>query len=162
MSAGLKSYGKKLFLLSAVFTAAAVLCAGEADERKLGDRAFYSEDFATAISHYQSAQKLSEESFFSEPWIKNTLKLGKAQLLSGDIAGAKATLKEFRQRHPLRSAGTLDADILAAEKKFDEAEKLYSVMENSGDSDLAVAAAFGRAVMRFEQGKLAEAEKTFP
>lgn len=161
MSAGLKSYGKKLFLLSAVFTAAAVLCAGEADERKLGDRAFYSEDFATAISHYQSAQKLSEESFFSEPWIKNTLKLGKAQLLSGDIAGAKATLKEFRQRHPLRSAGTLDADILAAEKKFDEAEKLYSVMENSGDSELAVAAAFGRAVMRFEQGKLAEAEKLF-
>ena len=161
MSAGLKRYGKRLFLLPAVFVSAAVLCAGEADERKLGDRAFYSEDFATAISHYQSAQKLSEESFFSEPWIKNTLRLGKAQLLSGDITGAKATLKEFHKRHPLRSAGTLDADILAAEKKFDEAEKLYSVMENSSDRELAAAAAFGRAVMRFEQGRLAEAEKLF-
>lgn len=161
MSVGLKTSGKKYFLLTAVFTAAVLLCAGEADERKLGDQAFYSGDFATAISHYRSARKLSEGSFFSEPWIKSTLKLGRAQLLSGDIEGAKKTLEEFRMRYPLHSAGTLPADILAASGDFSGAEKLYLAMENSEDLQLAGAAGFGRAVMRFNQGKFAEAEALF-
>lgn len=161
MSVVLKTSGKKLFLLTAVFTAAAVLCAGEADERKLGDQAFYSGDFSTAISHYKSARKLSEGSFFSDPWIQSTLKLGRAQLLSGDLDGAKKTLEEFRMRYPLHSAGTLPADILAASKDFSGAEKLYLAMENGEDTQLAAAAGFGRAVMRFNQGKFAEAETLF-
>ena len=157
----MKISGKKLLLLTAVFTAAAVLCAGEADECKLGDQAFYSGDYSTAISHYQSARKLSEGSFFSEPWIRNTLKLGRAQLLSGDVKGAETTLAEFRKRHPLHSAGTLPADILAASNDFDGAEKLYLAMENGEDIQLAGAAGFGRAVMRFNQGRFAEAETLF-
>ena len=161
MSVVLKTSGKKLFLLTAVFTAAAVLCAGEADERKLGDQAFYSGDFSTAISHYKIARKLSEGSFFSDPWIQSTLKLGRAQLLSGDLDGAKKTLEEFRMRYPLHSAGTLPADILAASKDFSGAEKLYPAMENGEDTQLAAAAGFGRAVMRFNQGKFAEAETLF-
>lgn len=157
----MKTFEKKLLFLPAVLAAVSVLCAGEADERHLGDRAFYSDDFSTAVTHYRSAQKLSEDSFFSEAWTKNTLRLGKAQLLSGDIAGARATLKEFQNRHPMRSSGTLEADILAAEKKFAAAEKLYKTMELSGDSELAAAAKFGRACMLFDQGKLVEAEQLF-
>ena len=157
----MKTFEKKLLFLPAVLTAVSVLCAGEADERHLGDRAFYSDDFSTAVSHYKSAQKLSENSFFSEAWAKNTLRLGKALLLSGDIAGAKAVLNEFQHRQPMRSSGTLEADILAAEKKFAEAEKLYKAMELSSDGELSAAAAFGRAVMTFDQGKLAEAEQIF-
>ena len=38
MSVVLKNSGKKLFLLTAVFTAAAVLCADEADERALNQK----------------------------------------------------------------------------------------------------------------------------
>ena len=157
----MKTFEKKFLILPAVLAAVSVLCAGEADERHLGDRAFYSDDFSTAVSHYKSAQKLSENSFFSEAWAKNTLRLGKALLLSGDIAGAKAALNEFQHRQPMRSSGTLEADILAAEKKFAEAEKLYKAMELSSDGELSAAAAFGRAVMTFDQGKLAEAEQIF-
>ena len=124
--------GKIFLLLSALFPAALMLGAGEMDERKLGDRAFFADDYLTAVSHYRSAQKLSpEDNVLSQAWSENTLRLGRAQLFAGDLRGAKQTLREFRQRHPLRSAGTLPADILVAEGKYAEAKKLYLAMEKS-------------------------------
>ena len=55
----------------------------------------------------------------------------------------------------------MPADILAASNDFDGAEKLYLAMENGEDIQLAGAAGFGRAVMRFNQGRFAEAETLF-
>lgn len=155
--------GKIFLLLSALFPAALILGAGEMDERKLGDRAFFADDYLTAVSHYRSAQKLSpEDNVLSQAWSENTLRLGRAQLFAGDLQGAKQTLKEFRRRHPLRSAGTLPADILVAEGKYAEAEKLYLAMEeNPGDGQHINAAKFGRGTMLLKQGKFKDAEAVF-
>ena len=154
-------FGKKFRGTFAVFAAAFLLAAGEAEERELGDNAFFADDYLTAISHYRSARKLSEESTSLEAWVQNTLRLGRAQLFSGDIAGARATLQEFRQRYSLRSAGTLPADLLAAEGKFAEAEELYLAMEKNGSAELKVAAKFGRAALMLRMENLEQAEKLF-
>ena len=140
-----------------------MLGAGEMDERNLGDRAFFADDYLTAVSHYRSAQKLSpEDNLLSQAWTINTLRLGKAQLFAGDLQGAKQTLKEFRQRYPLRSAGTLPADILVAEGKYDEAEKLYLSIEQLSNNTVTIdAARFGRGALLLKQGKLKDAEAVF-
>ena len=156
------NYPGKFFLLVCAFCSSAqLLCAGEADERKLGDRAFYADDYLTAVSHYRSARKLSDGNIISESWAQNSLRLGRALLFSGDIAGAKQLLKEFRLRHPMRSAGTLPADILLAEGKFSEAGKLYQALESSDNPEYAAAARFGNGELALKTGKLADAEKIF-
>lgn len=156
------NYPGKFFLLVCAFCSSAqLLCAGEADERKLGDRAFYADDYLTAVSHYRSARKLSDGNIISESWAQNSLRLGRALLFSGDIAGAKQVLKEFRLRHPMRSAGTLPADILLAEGKFSEAGKLYQALESSDNPEYAAAARFGNGELALKTGKLADAEKIF-
>ena len=156
------SYPGKFFLLvCAICSSAQLLCAGEADERKLGDRAFYADDYLTAASHYRSARKLSEGNIISESWAQNSLRLGRALLFSGDIAGAKQVLKEFRQRHPMRSAGTLPADILLAEGKYAEAEKIYLALEDSGNPEHIASARFGRGELALKTGKLSDAETIF-
>ena len=158
---GLNNPGKIFLTISAVIAAAQLLCAGELDERKLGDRAFFADDYSTAISHYRSARKLSEDTILSDAWAQNTLRLGKAQLFAGDLPGAKQTLNEFRRRNPLRSAGVLPADILAAEGKYDEAEKLYLALESSGSNESIAAARFGRGALALKMGRTALAEEIF-
>lgn len=153
--------GKFFLLLCAFCSSAQLLCAGEADERKLGDRAFYADDYLTAASHYRSARKLSDNNIISESWAQNSLRLGRALLFSGDIAGAKQVLREFRSRHPMRSAGTLPADILLAEGKYPEAGKLYSALAFSDNPEYAAAARFGSGELALKTGKLADAEKIF-
>lgn len=153
--------GKIFLLISACLSAAQLLCAGELEERALGDRAFYADDYHTAASHYRSARKLSDDSIISEAWMQNSLRLGRALLFAGDINGARQVLKEFRKRHPMRSAGTLPADILLAEGKYAEAEKIYRALENSGDEEFSVAARFGRGALAIKTGKLKDAETIF-
>lgn len=154
-------FGKKFRGTLAVFAAAFLLAAGEAEERELGDNAFFADDYLSAVSHYRSARKLSDGNTSPEAWVQNTLRLGRAQLFAGDIAGARATLQEFRQRYAMRSAGTLPADLLAAEGRFAEAEKLYRAMEDNGSAELKVAAKFGRAALMLRMNKLVQAEKLF-
>lgn len=154
-------FGKKLLGTLSLVAMAFLLAAGEAEERELGDNAFFADDYLTAVSHYRSARKLSEQNTLTEAWAQNTLRLGRAQLFAGDIAGARATLQEFRQRFSMRSAGTLPADLLAAEGKYHDAEKLYLAMEENGGDELKIAAKFGRAALLLRMNKLIPAEKLF-
>ena len=81
----MKSFGDKLRVLLAVLFSASIPAAGEAEERELGNKAFFSGDYLTAVSHYRSARILSDQETLTEAWAQNTLKLGKAQLFAGDI-----------------------------------------------------------------------------
>ena len=55
----------------------------------------------------------------------------------------------------------MEADLLAAEGKYDAAEDLYLKMESSGDNELRNAAAFGRAGLLLRRGKSAAAAAIF-
>ena len=104
---------------------AAMLFADEAVQRRLGDAAFYAGDYPNAISSYVSALELADRENKPDGWAASALNLGVAYLHNGDIARARQIHDEFCRRYPLRSAGTLPGDLLAAEGKYIEAEKFF-------------------------------------
>ncbi|MBQ9787824.1 MAG: tetratricopeptide repeat protein [Lentisphaeria bacterium] len=148
-------------MLTAVLGAAAVLSADEAVQRRLGDSAFYAGDYRNAISSYVSAMELADKENKPDGWAASALNLGVAYLHNGDIAGARKVYEEFRRRYPLRSAGTLPGDLLAAEGKTAEAEKFFQALLSGNAPEMEDAARFSLAMLYLKSGRLSEANKIF-
>ena len=104
------------------------VAADELSEKRLGDAALSVGDYRNAISSYESALVLANDANNAEIWAESALKLGFARLCDGNLTGARAIYNEFRRRNPLRSAGTLHGDLLAAEGKYLEAERFFSTL----------------------------------
>jgi len=147
-------------LLTAAVSAAAALSADEAVQRQLGDAAFYAGDYRNAVSSYTSALQMADKEKNPEGWAASALNLGVAYLHSGDIAGAQRIYEEFRRRFPLRSAGTLPGDLLAAKGQYAEAEKFFRSLAST-DPAMADGANFSLATLYLKTGKTAQAEKIF-
>lgn len=136
------------------------MCADEQAEHKLADAAYAVGDYTNAVSGYRSAMQLADRAGDQEKWARNALKLADAMLRSGDLNGARTVYGEFRRRNPLRSAGTLPGDLLAAEGKYSEADKFLTALANSSP-ELADAALFSRGMVQMRAGNVNEAYKLF-
>ena len=136
------------------------VAADELSEKRLGDAALSVGDYRNAISSYESALVLANDANNAEIWAESALKLGFARLCDGNLTGARAIYNEFRRRNPLRSAGTLHGDLLAAEGKYLEAERFFSTL-TANDPVLADAATFSRGMLKLRTGNLPEAYKLF-
>lgn len=147
-------------LLTAAVSAAAALSADEAVQRKLGDAAFYAGDYRNAVSSYTSALKMADKEKNPEGWAASALNLGVAYLHSGDIEGAQRIYEEFRRRFPLRSAGTLPGDLMAARGQYAEAEKFFRTLSAS-DPAMADGANFSLAMLCLKTGRTAMAKEIF-
>ena len=146
--------------VTALVAASAVLCADEAAQRRLGDAAFYAGDYRNAISSYTSALVLADRENDPDGWAASALNLGVAYLHNGNIAGARLIYDEFRRRYPLRSAGTLPGDLLAAEGKYQEAEEFFRALLKS-DPQAADATSFSLAAMYMKTGQVEKACRIF-
>jgi thioredoxin-like negative regulator of GroEL len=133
---------------------------GDNQEHKLADTAYAAGDYANAVSGYRSATRLADEQKDVEQWARSALKLADSMLRHGDINGARGIYQEFRQRNPLRSAGTLPGDLLSAEGKYVDAEKFLIALEQS-NPEFADAALFSRGMVKMRSGDIAEAYKIF-
>lgn len=142
--------------LCAVILAGTVLCADEAAQRRLGDAAFYAGDYLNAISSYKSALILADKENSVDGWAASALNLGVAYLHNGDIDGAKEIYNQFRKRFPLRSAGTLPGDIMAAESKYADAEAFFQSLLNT-DPSMEDATNFSLATMYMKTGNMEKA-----
>ena len=147
-------------LFSSAVGIAAVLYADEAVQRKLGDAAFYAGDYRNAVSSYISALELADKENKPDGWAATALNLGVAYLHNGDIANAQRIYEEFLRRYPLRSAGTLPGDLLAATGKHAEAEKFFHSLL-SGDPAIIDAAEFSLATLYLKTGRIKEAHRIF-
>ncbi len=147
-------------LFSSAVGIAAVLSADEAIQRKLGDAAFYAGDYRNAVSSYISALELADKENNADGWAASALNLGVAYLHNGDIANAQRIYEEFIRRYPLRSAGTLPGDLLAAAGKYAEAEKFFRSLA-AGDPQIADAAEFSLATLYLKTARIKEAYRLF-
>lgn len=147
-------------ICAAALLAALPLGADERSEHKLADAALAAGDYANAISGYRSAMRLADQADDPDAWAAAALKLGDACLRDGDLTGARAVYAEFRRRHPLRSAGILPGNLLAAEGKYAEAEQFFLALAD-GDPELADAARFSRGMTRLRAGDAAGARDIF-
>ncbi len=136
------------------------VAADELSEKRLGDAALSVGDYRNAIASYESSLILADDAGNSEIWAESALKLGFARLCDGNLTGARAIYNEFRRRNPLRSAGTLPGDLLAAEGKYKEAELFFTTLI-ANDPVLADAATFSRGMLKLRTGNLPEAYKLF-
>ncbi len=153
---------KKIFspLIAAAVCSAINLYADKNSEYKLADAAFAAGDYVNAVSGYRNAMLLADSENDSEAWARNALKLADASLRHGDLNGARAVYAEFRRRNPLRSAGTLPGDLLAADGKYAEAEKFFTALI-SGNPELAEAASFSLGMLKLRTGNVAAAYEVF-
>ncbi|WP_288559208.1 tetratricopeptide repeat protein [uncultured Victivallis sp.] len=137
-------------------SAVAVHAADEATERRLGIRAVANGDYSNAVNFFKSALALSGED--QEKWAANAVDLAAAKLRTGDLAGARELLAEFRSRFPARSAGLLPGEIMIAERKYDDAEKFFqSLAASAADPELSCQARYALALSRLHQNKFAAA-----
>ena len=136
------------------------VAADELSEKRLGDAALAAGDYRSAIASYESSLILADDAGNPDVWAESALKLGFARLCDGNLTGARAVYNEFRRRNPLRSAGTLPGDLLAAEGKYQEAERFFIAITAS-DPALADAATFSRGMSKLRTGDLPEAYKLF-
>lgn len=136
-------------ILFALLTATPVF-AGEADERSMGDDAFFRSDYPGAARFYRKALLLAE----GERWNEDALLLARAQLRSGDIAGAEKTYAEYRRRNPQdnTSAGMFPGELKLALKDYAGAAVYFSrlatdsiIPEEQRSARFAAAAAFAEA-----------------
>ena len=134
----------------------AVLGAAGISEQKLADTALAAGDYTNAIGGYHNAMVQADQQNDPDAWADSALKLCRTYLRAGDLSKAREVLAEFRRRHPLRSAGTLPGDLLAAEGRYDEAEKAFTALA-AGDPASLPAVNFSRGMMYLRAGKLDEA-----
>ena len=147
-------------LLLPALTFGRAAAADIATETRFGDVAFQAGDFVNAARFYGNALALAGDD--REIWPDLALKLGAAKLHSGDIAGARQMLNEYRTRFPARSAGVLPAEVLLAEEKLAEAAKfLELVIANAADPNLACQAEFLLACVRIREKNYADAVSGF-
>lgn len=147
---------KTVYFLLLLFPIVATQALDEATERRLAIRALESGDYSNAINFFKKALALSEND--QEKWVANANELAAAMLRSGDLAGAKELLTEFRRRYPARSAGLLPGKILMAEQKYAEAEKFFLTLAGSTvEPELVYQARFELACARFYQNKFSTA-----
>ena len=133
-------------------SAVAVHAADEATERRLGIRAVANGDYSNAVNFFKSALALSGED--QEKWAANAVDLAAAKLRTGDLAGARELLAEFRSRFPARSAGLLPGEIMISERKYDDAEKFFqSLAASAADPELSCQARYALALSRLHQNK---------
>ncbi len=104
---------------------ALALEAGPIPDRRMGDDAMQHRDFTNAVKFYRAA--LASESN-EDAWAEILLRLGEAELLSGDLPSARARHEEFRKRFPARSAGILPGMIFAAEGKNEQARTFFETL----------------------------------
>ncbi len=147
-------------LITVALCSAFTLYADKDSERNLADAAFAAGDYANAVSGYRNAMRLADSENDAETWARNALRLADASLRSGDTEGARAVYSEFRRRNPLRSAGTLPGELLAADGKYAEAEKFFNAII-SGNPDLSEAALFSLGMLKLRTGDPAKAYDIF-
>lgn len=152
-----QTIGTAVLLLAAAATLSA---ADAATELRMGDDAFAAGDYRNAVNFYSSALTLSEAN--PELWSAAAVKLADARLRTGDVAGAKTLLAEFRRRFPASSAGLLPGEIMIAEHDYTGAEKFFNTLAaNSSDPELLCAAKFARAFSKLRQNRDLEAAFDF-
>ena len=147
-------------ILGTVLVSGCWTVAGESAGRRLGDAAFYAGDYTNAISCYESVMAEALRNDRLEVWADCALNLGAAYLRSGELAKAKALLAEFRRRCPLRSTGTLEGDLLAAEGKTEAAENMLKDMRTT-DPVMEDARLFSLGMLYMDTGRPAEAYDLF-
>lgn len=152
-----QTIGTAVLLLAAAATLSA---ADAATELRMGDDAFAAGDYRNAVNFYSSALTLSGAN--PELWSAAAVKLADARLRTGDVAGAKTLLAEFRRRFPASSAGLLPGEIMIAEHDYTGAEKFFNTLAaNSSDPELLCAAKFARAFSKLRQNRDLEAAFDF-
>lgn len=138
----------------------ALLAADEAADQRLGDVAFYAGDYQNAVSCYLSAMKLADEQKNHDVWAASAVNLATAYLHQGKKELARAVYEDFRKRDPLRSTGTLEGDLMAAEGKYAEAEKFFLNLQTSTPAE-DDARLFSLASLYVKTNRLEEAFRTF-
>ena len=128
-------------------------------ELRLGDTAASLGDTEQAEKYYSKAMSLSKEKNISL-WRQCVSRLGTLYLSKNDIASAKKLLEEFREMLPADSAGTLPGEIMAAENRFAEAEKLFRDLISRNDVS-ADKAKFCLGEVLFKQQKFSQAYEIF-
>lgn len=140
--------------------AALPVSAGEADERNMGDDAFSRHDYPGAVRFYRKALLLAQ----GERWSEDALLLARAQLRSGDVAGAEKTYAEYRKRNPQNetAAGMFPGELMLAAKNYTGAALYFSrlgtesiIPDEQRNARFAAAAAFAAG------GEYLTAEKLF-
>ena len=129
-------------------------------EARVADAALAAGDYANAVSGYRNAMKEADQDNDADAWAVNAVKLGNTCLLSGDLDAAREVYAEFRRRNPLRSAGTLPGNLLAAEGKYAEADRKLGALAAS-DPSLADEARFCQGMARTRAGNFAGAYAIF-
>lgn len=152
--------GLQRIILGALLISAPLLTADEEAQRRLGDVAFYAGDYRNAVSCYTSAMKLADEEKNADAWAASALNLATASLHLGEKERAREIYEEFRKRNPLRSAGTLESDLLAAEGKYAEAEKFLQELQ-TGNPAQEDARLFSLATLCIKTNRLEEAYTLF-
>ena len=152
--------GLQRIILGALLISAPLLTADEEAQRRLGDVAFYAGDYRNAVSCYTSAMKLADEEKNADAWAASALNLATASLHLGEKERAREIYEEFRKRNPLRSAGTLEGDLLAAEGKYAEAEKFLQELQ-TGNPAQEDARLFSLANLCIKTNRLEEAYTLF-
>ncbi len=147
-------------ILGTVLVSGCLTNAEESARRRLGDAAFYAGDYRNAISSYESAMAEALADNQPDEWADCALNLGVAYLYNGDLAKAKALLDEFRRRHPLRSTGTLEGDLLAAEGRTADAENFFKNLRTA-DPVMEDARLFSLGMLYMNTNRPAEAYETF-
>ena len=134
-----------------LFASTMPLAADEGSERRLGEEALAAGDYAGAAKFFDNARQIAGND--AEKWAQNTLSMAEAGLRGGNLGEAKQLLAEYRTRFPARSAGMLPGQILLAEKRYDEAEKLFATLAaGAADPGEACAAGLGVGEARFRRG----------
>ncbi len=147
-------------ILGTVLISGAVANADISACRRLGDAAFYAGDYRNAISSYESAMAEALRNNQPDEWADCALNLGVAYLHSGQLEEAREVLQEFRRRHPLRSTGTLEGDMLAAEGKYADAENFFKNLRTA-DPVMEDARLFSLGTLYMNTGREAEGCELF-
>ncbi len=125
-------------------------------ERRLGISAVANGDYRNAVNFFQMALALSDND--QEGWAENAVDLAEAKLRSGDLAGAKEMLAEFRRRLPAHSVGILPGEIMIAERKYAEAEKFFqNLLDSAVEPEQNCKTRYALAMSRIFQKKFAVA-----